>query len=192
MISPVKSAAAPRSPRADGRALGRAHDLPFRVVGVGLGAEAHGEAVGLLAVDGERHGLRRLAERDRQDAGRQRIERAGVAGLLRVEQPLHRRRPPASTSCRAACRARPSRGPGCPSCAVSWLLRISSPRPGGPSRSPAAGRCGSPPRRSRRAEADVGRELEVHRLRDLAADVAAVAVQRLETTAVSLPPSGIT
>ena len=64
--------------RGDDRALG--------VVGVGLGAEADGEAVGLLPVDGERHRLGRLAERDRQDAGRQGIERAGVAGLLRLER----------------------------------------------------------------------------------------------------------
>ena len=44
--------------------------------------------IGLAAVDHERHGLGRLAERDRQAAGGERIERAGVAGALRREQPL--------------------------------------------------------------------------------------------------------
>ena len=41
-----------------------------------------GEAIGLAAVHHERHGLGRLAERDRQAAGGERIERAGMAGAL--------------------------------------------------------------------------------------------------------------
>ena len=45
--------------------------------------QQHGEDVGLAAVHHERHGLGRLAERDRQTAGGERIERAGMAGALR-------------------------------------------------------------------------------------------------------------
>ena len=57
-------------------------DAAFGIVGVALLAPAHGEAVGLAAVHDERHGLGRFAERDRQTAGSERIERAGVAGAL--------------------------------------------------------------------------------------------------------------
>ena len=64
----------------DGPALG--------VVGVGLDAPSDGEAIGLHAVLHDRHGLGRLAEGDGQHAGGERIERAGVAGLLGVEQKL--------------------------------------------------------------------------------------------------------
>ena len=45
--------------------------------------EAQREAVVLAAVHDEGHGLGRLAQRDRQHAGGQRIERAAMAGLLR-------------------------------------------------------------------------------------------------------------
>ncbi len=72
-----------------GAGVARCRDGAFLVVGGGLGAPADGEGVGFLAVDGERDGLGRFAERDRQDAGRERIERAGVTGLLGVEEALH-------------------------------------------------------------------------------------------------------
>ena len=85
------------------------NDLAVGVVGVARLAPAHGEAVGLAAVHHERNGLGRLAERDRQAAGGERVERAGVAGALRLEQPLAPRSPRGSRSCRPACRARPSR-----------------------------------------------------------------------------------
>ena len=62
--------------------------LPFGVVGVALFAPAHGEAVGLAAVHDERNGLGRLAERDRQAAGGERIERAGMAGRLAANSRL--------------------------------------------------------------------------------------------------------
>ncbi|KAI95994.1 hypothetical protein T281_02355 [Rhodomicrobium udaipurense JA643] len=75
-----------------GRAsVARANGLAFRVVGVGLDAPADGEVVGLLAIDHMRDRLRRLAERDGQYAGRQRIERAGMAHLPRVEQAFQAR-----------------------------------------------------------------------------------------------------
>ena len=76
-------AAPPRSRRRVGPS-GRSSPspVPSRVVGVGARAEAHGEAVFLAAVHREGHGLGRLAEGDRQHAGGERIERAGVAGLV--------------------------------------------------------------------------------------------------------------
>ena len=57
-------------------------DAAFGVVGVALLAPAHREAVDLAAIHHERHGLGRFPERDREQAGGQRIERAGVAGAL--------------------------------------------------------------------------------------------------------------
>jgi hypothetical protein len=48
----------------------------------------HREAIGFFAILHERHGLGRLAEGDGQDAGGKRVERAGVAGFLGVEQAL--------------------------------------------------------------------------------------------------------
>jgi hypothetical protein len=64
-------------------------DLTFRVVGIGFGAPSYGEAIGFLAVDRVRDRFGRLAERDRQDTRGEWIERAGVARLLRLEQPAH-------------------------------------------------------------------------------------------------------
>ena len=142
-----------RQQRLDGRPRGAQlaglRRSALGIVGVGAGAPAHGEAVVLGAVDGVGHGLGRLAERDRQHAGRQRVERAGVAGLARVEQRGARRRPPASTSCRPACPAPASRGSPCPSCGVPCALSFVRD-PGAPCRSPAAARCDRLRRRSRR------------------------------------------
>ena len=67
----------------------RCDDAAFGVVGVALLAPAHGEAIELAAVHDEGNGLGRFAERDRQGAGGERIERAGMAGALGPEQPLH-------------------------------------------------------------------------------------------------------
>ena len=53
--------------------------------------QAHREAIALAAVHHERDGLGGFADRDRQAAGGERIERAGVAGALGLEQPLHDR-----------------------------------------------------------------------------------------------------
>src|SRR5207248_9983675 len=60
----------------------------FGIVGVALLAPGDREAVALAAIHHERNRLGRFAERDRQAAGRQRIERAGVAGALGLEQAL--------------------------------------------------------------------------------------------------------
>ena len=59
------------------------------VVGIPFLAPAHGEAVELAAVHDEGDGLGGFAERDRQTAGSERIERAGVSGALGLEQSLH-------------------------------------------------------------------------------------------------------
>ena len=50
-------------------------------------AKSHGKGIGLGAVHHIGHGLRRLPQRHRQHTGRQRIKRAAMTRLLRVEQP---------------------------------------------------------------------------------------------------------
>ena len=72
-----------------GRALvGGGGDRAFGIVAVARLAPAGGEAVDLLGIHGVRNGLGRLAQRHGQDAGRHRIEGAGVSGLLRIEDAL--------------------------------------------------------------------------------------------------------
>ena len=89
MISPMNCGSSASIAARDGRMSLVATTCALGVVGIGVRAPAHGEAVVLRAVDGVRHGLGGLAERDRQHAGRQRIERAGMPGLLRIEQAAH-------------------------------------------------------------------------------------------------------
>src|SRR5262245_2528158 len=77
---------APRRPD-----LARLNDRALRIVGVGGGAEAHREPVLLVAFHGEGHGLGGFAEGDRQHPGGERVERAGMACLLRaIEAPCPR------------------------------------------------------------------------------------------------------
>ncbi len=87
-IVPVKRGSSGSNRGRVGPAFAGRHDPAFGVVGVALLAPAHGEAIGFAAVDHERHGLGRFAERDRQAARSQRIERAGVAGAFCREQAL--------------------------------------------------------------------------------------------------------
>ena len=137
-------------------------DLALAVVGRARFAEAQGEAVFLAAVHDERDGLGRLAQGDRQDAGRQRIERAAMARLLGGEQPAHLADRLGRAHARAACRARPSRRPcsSAASCrrtrvpsslmsATEWPapLRLTCPRCRAPRRDGAAGRRSCRPRR---------------------------------------------
>ena len=63
-----------------------AGDLTLAVEAVGRNPPVDGEAIDLLRLHHEGDGLGRLAEGDGQDAGGQRVERAGMAGLLGVEQ----------------------------------------------------------------------------------------------------------
>ena len=86
---PVKRGSSARIASAVGRCSLRGDDAAFGIVGIALLAPAHGEAIELAAVHDERNGLGRFAERDRQAAGGERIERAGMAGALGREQPLH-------------------------------------------------------------------------------------------------------
>jgi len=89
-ITPVKRGSSART--ATARAgVARLGDAALGVVGVALLAPAHGEAVALAAVHDEGDGLGGLAKSNGQGAGGQRIEGAGVAGALGVEQPLHHR-----------------------------------------------------------------------------------------------------
>ena len=67
-----------RQRRPDG--AGRDHRA-FQVEGVRLRAERDREIVDLVAVEHPSGELGRFADRDRQDAGRQRIERAAMADL---------------------------------------------------------------------------------------------------------------
>lgn len=65
-------------------------DLPLQIERIGLRAEGDGEVVNLVAVEHPAGELGRLADRDRQHPGRQRIERAAMADLpfLRAAQNL--------------------------------------------------------------------------------------------------------
>ena len=61
------------------------------IVGIAFLAPAHRKTVALAAVHHERNGFGGFPHGDRQPAGSQRIERAGMAGALGLEQPLHDR-----------------------------------------------------------------------------------------------------
>ena len=88
MMTPVKPGSAAAIAAGSGRSFGLRDGAALGVVGVGLDAPLDRETVGLHAVLHDRHGLGRLAEGDRQHAGGERVERAGVARLLGVEQVL--------------------------------------------------------------------------------------------------------
>jgi hypothetical protein len=76
----------------DGVPLGKEvrglHRLALGVVGVGLDPPGDGEDIGFPPVHDERHGLGGLAERDRQDAGGERIERAACPAFLALSARL--------------------------------------------------------------------------------------------------------
>ncbi|MOA19832.1 hypothetical protein D3C78_1402380 [compost metagenome] len=68
--------------------LGGIEHLAFQIVGRALLTPGDGKFVDFPTVHDVRHGFGGVAERDRQHAGGQRIERAGMARLLGIEQPL--------------------------------------------------------------------------------------------------------
>ena len=68
--------------------VARLGDFALGIVRIALFAPLDGKPVQFAAVLDERHGFGGLAERDRQAAGGERIERTGVAGALGGEQPL--------------------------------------------------------------------------------------------------------
>ena len=68
--------------------IGGRYGPAFCIVAVGADPPADAEPVAFLAVLHERDGFGRFTERDREDAGGQRIERAGMTGLFRIEQEL--------------------------------------------------------------------------------------------------------
>src|SRR5262249_24901449 len=82
----------PRQDRADvvGGRSRRASGInaPLGVVGVALLAPAHGELINLSPIHHERDSLGRFPERDREQAGGKRVERASMAGVLGAEEPL--------------------------------------------------------------------------------------------------------
>ena len=66
-----------------------AQQLAFGIVGVGHHAQARDGVVGLARAEQSAGDLGRLAEADRQQAGGERIQAAGVPGLVRAEQMPH-------------------------------------------------------------------------------------------------------
>src|SRR3569832_2430334 len=64
----------------------RRGDLALDVVGVALLAPAHGEAIALAAVHDEGNRLGGFSQRDRQAAGGERVEGAGMSRTLGVDQ----------------------------------------------------------------------------------------------------------
>ncbi len=64
------------------------HDLALKVQRIGLAPELHGELVDLARIEHPPAQLGRLADADRQHAGRQRIERAAVPDLDLAEASL--------------------------------------------------------------------------------------------------------
>src|SRR5215470_11854686 len=72
------------------RSVFAARDHPaLGIVGVALFTPAHREAIELATVHDEGNSLGRLTERDRQDTGRERIKRAGMARALGLEQAFY-------------------------------------------------------------------------------------------------------
>src|SRR5690606_22258633 len=71
-----------------GALVGTLRDFAFKVVRRALLAPGHWGFIDLAAIHDVGHGLGGVAERDRQHAGGKRIERAGMARLLRLEEPL--------------------------------------------------------------------------------------------------------
>ena len=73
-----------------GRARGARRDHgAFLVLAVGGGAPLNGEEVFLFGIHRPLAGLGGLAQRNRQDARGERVERAAMAGLLGIQQPFH-------------------------------------------------------------------------------------------------------
>src|SRR5260221_2203797 len=66
-------------------------DPALGIVGIAFLAPGNRKAVALAAIHYEGNGFGGFAQRDRQAAGGERVERAGVAGALGLEQPLHDR-----------------------------------------------------------------------------------------------------
>src|SRR6266850_1203028 len=66
-------------------------DPALGIVSIAFLAPGDRETIALATVHHERNGLGGLAERDRQAAGGERIEGAGMAGALGLEQPFHDR-----------------------------------------------------------------------------------------------------
>ncbi len=65
--------------------------LSFGIVGIAFLAPGHREAIALAAIHHEGNRFGGFAERDRQAAGGERIEGAGMAGALGRKQPLQHR-----------------------------------------------------------------------------------------------------
>ena len=114
-----------RSLRRDHRHRPLGDHLAFGIAGRGLHAQARDRLVGLVGIELQLAELGRRAEAQRQHAGRQRIERAGVARLLGAQQPLGTSAARGCWRDPAACRAATphAQGAAAPWCvARSWLV----------------------------------------------------------------------
>ena len=80
--------ARPRSARRSGAGREVAITVPAASSVSGRGAEGHAEAVAFQRIGDVGDGLGRLAQRHGQNAGRVRVQRAGMAGLLRLKAPI--------------------------------------------------------------------------------------------------------
>ena len=90
-IRPVKRGSSSRMASAEGLDFAGLDDPALGIVGIAFLAPGDRESIAFAAVHHERDGLGGFAERDRQAAGGERIERAGMAGALGLEQPFHHR-----------------------------------------------------------------------------------------------------
>ena len=89
MMSPRKGGERRAELVVSGASIAGSRDRAVRVVGVAGFTEAQGEAVKLGAVHDVGHRLGGAPEGDGEHAGGERVERAAVPGLLRVECPAH-------------------------------------------------------------------------------------------------------
>ena len=72
-----------------GTAVALGDHLALGVIGVGRLPQSHAKRIGLERVGDIGHRLGRLAKRYGQNPRRLRVERAGVARLLRLQRPFH-------------------------------------------------------------------------------------------------------
>ena len=88
-MQPVKDGRSALIASAVGRSVAARDDTALGIVGVAFLAPANRESIQFATVHHERNGLGGFAKRDRQRAGREWVERTGMARASRGEQPLH-------------------------------------------------------------------------------------------------------
>ena len=168
---------------------GREH-LALGVVGGARLAQAGGEAVVLAPFHDVRDGLGRLAQGQRQHAGRQRVEGAAVADLARLV--IRRTRLTAAVEVIPSGLSRHSQPwIGCPvDLARAIVVLVAAHR-----RALLASRasmCAASANERSGPERQIRRVFEPHASRHLAAQLRGDALQRLQALRAQLPPSSVT